>query len=157
MNPIGVGQRFPAAWLLAFACVTASQAFGQEQETSGTFLEEIIVVATKRPERLQDVPVAVTAISGEALEKSGVEDVYELQEQALKDGMITLRMDGMIKGLWRDAMRSGRRDYDVWIFSDHGQESTRSFALTEPDGIEQVTVGEGKDLLEAGRGRNRLL
>lgn len=55
---------------------------GQETGQTGAFLEEIIVVATRRPEPLQDIPVAVTAVTADALEKSGVEDVYELQEQA---------------------------------------------------------------------------
>ncbi len=49
------------------------QAAGQEQsnstngDTSGASLEEIIVTAQKRAERLQDVPVAVTAISAQSL------------------------------------------------------------------------------------------
>lgn len=47
-------------------------------------------------------------------------------------------IDRAIKGLFRAAQRSRRRDYAVWIFSDHGQEHTRSFALEVPGGIEQV-------------------
>ena len=47
-------------------------------------------------------------------------------------------IDRAIKGLFRAAQRSRRRDYAVWIFSDHGQESARSFALEVPGGIEQV-------------------
>jgi iron complex outermembrane recepter protein len=40
----------------------------------GGGLEEIIVTAQKRAERLQDVPVAVTAISGETLSRNNVND-----------------------------------------------------------------------------------
>lgn len=47
-------------------------------------------------------------------------------------------IDRAIKGLYREAHRSGRRDYSVWIFSDHGQERTRSFATEIPGGIEGV-------------------
>ncbi len=49
-------------------------------------------------------------------------------------------IDRAIKGLYRDAHRSTRRDYQVWIFSDHGQERTRSFATAFPGGIEQAVA-----------------
>lgn len=41
-------------------------------------LEEVVVTAQKREQNLQDVPVAVTALSGEALRNSGVQDLFEL-------------------------------------------------------------------------------
>ena len=47
-------------------------------------------------------------------------------------------IDRAIKGLWRAAQSSKRRDYRVWIFSDHGQERTRSFATERPGEIERV-------------------
>lgn len=48
----------------------------------------------------------------------------------------TLRgIDRALKKLHRAAHRSVRRDYHVWIFSDHGQESTRSFAAEFAGGI----------------------
>ena len=47
-------------------------------------------------------------------------------------------IDRSIKALYRAAHRSPRRDYAVWIFSDHGQERTRSFATERPGGIEEV-------------------
>lgn len=47
-------------------------------------------------------------------------------------------IDRAIKTLYRAAHRSARRDYAVWIMSDHGQERTRSFALEQPGGIEEV-------------------
>lgn len=50
-------------------------------------------------------------------------------------------IDRSIKGLWRAAHRSPRRDYRVWIFSDHGQERTRSFATERPGEIERA-VGD---------------
>ncbi|MEO6244716.1 MAG: endonuclease/exonuclease/phosphatase family protein [Opitutaceae bacterium] len=46
-------------------------------------------------------------------------------------------IDRAIKRLTRAAHRSGRRDYAVWIFSDHGQEHTRFFP-GRPGGIEAV-------------------
>ncbi len=43
--------------------------------------EEIFVTARKREENIQEVPVAVTLITGELLEDSGVADISELQAQ----------------------------------------------------------------------------
>jgi outer membrane receptor protein involved in Fe transport len=45
-------------------------------------LEEVVVVAQKRPQNLQDVPVAVTAFSGDELVISGIEDVFDLSNMA---------------------------------------------------------------------------
>ncbi|MEY2926388.1 MAG: hypothetical protein RL367_865, partial [Pseudomonadota bacterium] len=68
--------------LCAFALAgTSSVAIAQsapadDKETGG--LEEIIVTATKRNENLQDVPVAVSAISATALQKQGVFETSDL-------------------------------------------------------------------------------
>ncbi|BFM15773.1 TonB-dependent receptor [Maricurvus nonylphenolicus] len=41
-------------------------------------IEEIVVTATKRAESIQDVPISVSAFSGDFMEKSGVEDLQGL-------------------------------------------------------------------------------
>ncbi len=45
---------------------------------SQAVLEEVIVTAQKREQSLQDVPIAVTAFSGERLQESGVRDFFEV-------------------------------------------------------------------------------
>ncbi len=50
---------------------TTSPAFAQEAEDEGGTGAEIIVTAQKRAENVQDVPVAVSVISGAALEQQG--------------------------------------------------------------------------------------
>ena len=45
-------------------------------------LEEVIVTAQKREQSLQDVPVAVSAFTGEMLQQSGVKDMFDLQVNA---------------------------------------------------------------------------
>jgi iron complex outermembrane recepter protein len=49
----------------------AAPAFAQEAEDEGGVGAEIIVTAQKRAENVQDVPVAVSVISGDALEQQG--------------------------------------------------------------------------------------
>src|SRR6516162_3772511 len=70
--------------LLAFLTGMGPVAFGQEQTPAphqgGAALEEVIVTARKREEALQDVPVAVTAFSAEALEIQGIANTRDLQE-----------------------------------------------------------------------------
>ena len=50
---------------------TSAPAFAQEAEAEGGTGAEIIVTAQKRAENVQDVPVAVSVISGDALEQQG--------------------------------------------------------------------------------------
>lgn len=45
-------------------------------------------------------------------------------------------IDRAIRQITRAAWRSSRRDYAVWIFSDHGQEGTRPFSEKVPGGVE---------------------
>jgi len=49
-----------------------------------------------------------------------------------------LGIDRSIRALHRAAESARGRDYTVWVFSDHGQERTRSFDTEVPGGIEQV-------------------
>nr|WP_214648312.1 TonB-dependent receptor [Novosphingobium aerophilum] len=67
-------------------CCVAQSAYAQETPTSGAAAQEaapesageIIVTAQKRQERLQDVPLAVTAVTGQALENRQINDTSSL-------------------------------------------------------------------------------
>lgn len=47
-------------------------------------------------------------------------------------------IDDAIARIWRAAKRSTRREYDVWIYSDHGQENTVPYAKLAGRSIEQT-------------------
>lgn len=73
-----------AAWMAAtgVATVLAVAMPASAQEAAGanaTQLGEVVVTATRRAQRLQEVPVSVTAVSGETLEKSNFREVSDLQ------------------------------------------------------------------------------
>lgn len=61
-------------------------------------------------------------------------------------------IDDAIARVWREAQLAERRDYDVWVYSDHGQEDSTPY--TGPDGgsieavIEKIfgEVADAKDL-----------
>lgn len=56
----------------------ASPALAQETFEQSWSLEEVVVTATKRDEMVQDVPVAVTAITADSMEVNQVVDVNDL-------------------------------------------------------------------------------
>lgn len=72
--PMLIGAAFSGQLLAAGEA--ASNAGGEE------VLEEIIVTAQKRTERLQDVPISVTAISGAQLENRGIRSIANLNALA---------------------------------------------------------------------------
>jgi outer membrane receptor for ferrienterochelin and colicin len=41
-------------------------------------IEEVIVTAAKREQSLQDVPIAVSVVDGEIIERSGMIDLFDL-------------------------------------------------------------------------------
>jgi iron complex outermembrane recepter protein len=68
-----------AAALCAVPAVLAQDAPAAKPAVSGG-LEEVVVTARRREEQLQDVPIAITAFSGEALLLRGAADIGELAQ-----------------------------------------------------------------------------
>ena len=74
--------------LLAQAVVPQAQAEEQEaaianrnnEAVSGAASGDIVVTARRRTEILQDVPIAVTAYSGETLERTGAIDITDISD-----------------------------------------------------------------------------
>ena len=65
-----------ALLLLSTACL-ATPAYAQQ---TGSQLEEIIVTARKRDEKLFDIPVSVSALSSDALAKAGISNPNQLSD-----------------------------------------------------------------------------
>ncbi|HEV8443124.1 MAG TPA: TonB-dependent receptor plug domain-containing protein, partial [Steroidobacteraceae bacterium] len=67
---------------IAAACgISAAPVFAQDAKPGAseqTGLDEIVVTARFREEKLQETPIAITAISGEELQAKGIESAYEV-------------------------------------------------------------------------------
>jgi hypothetical protein len=62
------------------ALVDASSVCAQEADVAKATLEEVVVTATKRTERLEDIPVAAQVVSAEALAAADVADLSDLNK-----------------------------------------------------------------------------
>lgn len=63
---------------MAHASAAANAAGAENAATGATQLGEIVVTAQKREQRLQDVPISVTALSGDQLSRQGVKSAADL-------------------------------------------------------------------------------
>ena len=68
-----------ASTVVVAAILTSGVAMAQEAETRSDGLAEIVVTAQKRAENVQDVPISITAFTGETLAAAGIEDVRDLR------------------------------------------------------------------------------
>jgi len=106
---------------LAFGALAAGPALAQsapggstEAGQDATRLDEIVVTARRVEERLQDVPLAITAIQGETLQELGVTQVSDLR-QAVAGLMVTPAAGRTTSAIF--ALR-GQRATDITITQD---------------------------------------
>ena len=143
---LGLASGFAIAVGLAQAPALA-QAAPQDSAEEATDSGEIIVTATLRNENLQDVPIAVTAFSGEALEKAGVRDVKNFESVAAsfntnstqtESGGTTLR----VRGVGTTGNNTGLESA-VGIFIDGVYQSRPGIALGDLLDVQQIELLRG--------------
>ncbi len=143
---------------LEFACATAmamlaaSPAFAQEapqqaEDAASADSGEIFVTATLRNENLQSIPIAVSAYNAEALDKSGVKDLKNLDQVSAsfnanssqtESGGTTLR----VRGVGTTGNNSGLESA-VGIFLDGVYLSRPGIALGDLLDVQQVELLRG--------------
>lgn len=108
-------------------------------------LEEIIVTSRKREERLQDVPIAVTALSSEALVEAGIPDTAGLAKAV--PGLFYRDFSSVAPSLYIRGV--GTRSYDgasessVGTFVDGVYMGTYDSAIQDLAAVQQVEVLRG--------------
>lgn len=65
---------------IAYCAVCPARAQVAEQADANAAASDIVVTAQKRAERLEDVPISITSVSGEALANAGINAVSQLQQ-----------------------------------------------------------------------------
>lgn len=76
--PRNVGSFLP---ILAMSCaLLTTEATAQGDSDTSFLLEEILVVARKRDENVQEVPIPITALSDLALEARGIDDIKGIED-----------------------------------------------------------------------------
>nr|WP_087573238.1 TonB-dependent receptor [Sphingomonas sp. CDS-1] len=76
-----LNTRFVGLLGVSVLALSAPAAWAQEasQANSGGQLQDIVVTAQRKAERLQDVPISINAISGETMASRGVTNTFDLQ------------------------------------------------------------------------------
>jgi len=121
----------------AFAVLTAAPAYAQVND-------EIIVTATKRAESIQDVPIAVTALNGSALEIRGITDITSLDASTpgLSFGQSGSDARPAIRGARTESVNE-RQDPVIGMFVDGVYQARSSQALASFYDVQQVEVLRG--------------
>ena len=143
-----------ASTALAVCAFAATPAFAQDAEPDTSATAEpavddnvIIVTATRRAEDVQDIPLAVTAVSPAQLERQGVVNVQDIttvspsfstSNAQLASGSVVLR----IRGVGTTSNNIGFESA-VGIFIDGAYQSRPGVALSEFVDVERVEVLRG--------------
>ena len=137
-----------SALLLTAASISATLTIGLGSEAQAQIVEdEIIVTATRRAESIQDIPIAVTAVLPEDLEKQGVVNIQNLASVApsfassnaqIASGSVVLR----IRGVGTTSNNIGFESA-VGVFIDGAYQSRPGVALGEFVDVERVEVLRG--------------
>ena len=140
--------------LLATVCAFAlpGVAFAQQApaaqaaENTSANQGEIIVTATKRSQRLSDVPIAVSAVSAEQLRNSGGSDIRQLNQLApsLLVSSATNESSGVarIRGIGTVGENPGLES-SVAVFIDGVYRSRTGVGLTDLGQLERIEVLRG--------------
>lgn len=148
-------MRKTSLMISAALCSIAVPAIAQNQtaqapqtgaETNAEDNGEIIVTATRREEQLSDVPLAVSAISGQALQNSGVTDIRALNQLApsliVSGATSESNFTARVRGIGTVGENPGLES-SVALFIDGVYRSRTGVGLSELGEVERVEVLRG--------------
>ncbi|MEP6388995.1 MAG: TonB-dependent receptor [Halioglobus sp.] len=138
--------------LLAMAIAGTPMALSAQEATSA-FLEEVIVSAQKRSESLQDVPIALSAFTGDFIKNANLTDIKKLV--AFTPGLAGLSTDSFldtlsVRGVSTNSFGIGG-DSSVGIYKDGVYYGRNGSAVTSFFDIERVEILKGPQGLLFGR------
>ena len=130
-----------AALMIAAAGISLPALAQQE-----TLIEEIIVTATKIERSMQDIPVAVTAITGDNIQDAGIKDMFDLQTNApgliMGQSQTTTTSNFSIRGIGTSSNNFGLES-SVGLYVDGVYRSRQNSMINELVDIEAVEILRG--------------
>ncbi len=110
-------------------------------------IEEIVVTATKRPQSVQDVPIAVSAFSAEMLEKAGITDLRDMTQLSPSLFLTSSQSEASgavarIRGIGTTGDNPGLESA-VAVFIDGVYRNRTNVGLTELGAVESIEVLRG--------------
>jgi iron complex outermembrane receptor protein len=131
--------------VIAFSPIAFAQ--DAEQKESSGALEEVIVTARKREESIQTVPIAVTALSGEQIERSFMVKVEGLDEMApnVELGRMQFGGGGLTGSIRGISFAETERTFEpaVGLMVDGVNYGTGTGAMVDMFDIESVEILRG--------------
>lgn len=109
-------QRLAASVLAAFS-VSAGAQSSDLAERRPTVLEEVIVTAQKRAQGLQDVPISISAFSGDKIKDAGIPDFEELSTYIPNFSVSenTIGDTISIRGINSDSQAGGEQSVGIYV------------------------------------------
>lgn len=129
----------------AIAAILASPAWAQTASASdGTVIEELIVTAQKKEESLQDVPIAVSALTGNAMKAQGIDGGRDLVQSVpnVSFQRRTTRTNFQIRGIGSQLTSVGGDD-GVGIHLNNAPLTFNFIAESDFYDVERVEVLRG--------------
>ena len=129
----------PALALMSASAVAQSAA---APEASSDSLQEVVVTAQRRSENLQNVPIAISTISGQTLAETGISNVESLQAgvPGLNIAMDTGNTKIFLRGVGTTAVAT---DNSVGVYVDGVYISAQASSFLNLSNIDHVEVLKG--------------
>ncbi|MCI0516297.1 MAG: TonB-dependent receptor plug domain-containing protein, partial [Woeseiaceae bacterium] len=143
LSKSGISATCNAALAVIGLALVAPPALAQDEPV---VIEEIIVMAQKREQTLQEVPVAVSVIDAQTLQQSQVLDMKDLQFIVPSLRVTQLQTTGntnfVIRGFGNGANNAGIEP-SVGVFVDGVYRSRSASALSDLPNLERIEVLRG--------------
>jgi len=111
------GVAFKGSIFLGSLLFMTNQAVSQD----GVVIEEILVTATKREERLQDVPMAISVLSEDEIQSRGIENPYDIARRTAGldfQSASGLNSQYIIRGVSMSSSQGTAVDKTVMVYLD---------------------------------------
>lgn len=129
----------------ALAALLASSLAAQAQTERSTRLEEIVVTAQRKAQRLQDVPISISAFDGHFLQEQGVTDLQDVAQYVpnVRIDQAGTNIQPRVRGIATNTIVNRGLSLPVGIVIDEVPYSRSDYFVTGLFDIERVEVLRG--------------